>query len=33
MVMKEGSLVFENDQDTIESSKDPYILKFVKQRV
>jgi ABC-type transporter Mla maintaining outer membrane lipid asymmetry ATPase subunit MlaF len=33
MVMKEGRLVFENDQDAIESSTDPYIGKFVKQRV
>ena len=33
MVMKEGRLVFESDQDAIESSQDPYITKFVKQRV
>jgi len=33
MVMREGRLIFENDQDTIEASKDPYICKFVKQRV
>jgi energy-coupling factor transporter ATP-binding protein EcfA2 len=33
MVLKEGRLVFEDDQDKIEASKDPYISKFVKQRV
>ena len=33
MVLKEGRLVFEDDQDAIESSIDPYIIKFVKQRV
>jgi phospholipid/cholesterol/gamma-HCH transport system ATP-binding protein len=33
MVLKEGRLVFEDDQDAIESSNDPYIKKFVKQRV
>jgi hypothetical protein len=33
MVMKEGRLIFESDQDAIEASKDPYIGKFVKQRV
>ena len=33
MVMKEGRLVFEDDQDAIEASNDPYITKFVKQRV
>jgi len=33
MVLKEGRLVFEDDQDAIESSNDPYIIKFVKQRV
>ena len=33
MVMKEGRLIFESDQDAIESSTDPYIGKFVKQRV
>jgi phospholipid/cholesterol/gamma-HCH transport system ATP-binding protein len=33
MVMREGRLVFEDDQDAIESSRDPYIGKFVKQRV
>jgi len=33
MVLKEGRLIFEGDQDRLESSKDPYITKFVKQRV
>ncbi len=33
MVLKEGRLVFEDDQDAIEASTDPYITKFVKQRV
>jgi phospholipid/cholesterol/gamma-HCH transport system ATP-binding protein len=33
MVMKEGRLIFEGDQDQLEASKDPYICKFVKQRV
>jgi phospholipid/cholesterol/gamma-HCH transport system ATP-binding protein len=33
MVMQEGRLIFESDQDAIESSSDPYITKFVKQRV
>jgi ABC-type transporter Mla maintaining outer membrane lipid asymmetry ATPase subunit MlaF len=33
MVLKEGRLIFESDQDAIESSSDPYIRKFVKQRV
>jgi phospholipid/cholesterol/gamma-HCH transport system ATP-binding protein len=33
MVLKEGRLVFEDDQDAIESSNDPYVKKFVKQRV
>jgi phospholipid/cholesterol/gamma-HCH transport system ATP-binding protein len=32
MVLKEGRLVFEGDQDRLESSTDPYICKFVKQR-
>ena len=32
MVLREGRLVFEGDQDTLESSRDPYISKFVKQR-
>jgi phospholipid/cholesterol/gamma-HCH transport system ATP-binding protein len=30
MVMREGQLVFEGDQDELEASKDPYIGKFVK---
>jgi phospholipid/cholesterol/gamma-HCH transport system ATP-binding protein len=33
MVMKEGQLVFEGDQDSLEASQDVYISKFVKQRV
>jgi len=33
MVLREGRLVFEGDQDRLESSTDPYISKFVKQRV
>src|SRR4029077_21134191 len=33
MVMKEGRLIFEGDQDQLEASKDTYICKFVKQRV
>jgi phospholipid/cholesterol/gamma-HCH transport system ATP-binding protein len=33
MVLKEGRLVFEGDQDRLELSTDPYIMKFVKQRV
>jgi phospholipid/cholesterol/gamma-HCH transport system ATP-binding protein len=32
MVMREGRLVFEGDQDALESSGDPYVSKFVKQR-
>jgi len=32
MVMREGRLVFEGDQDRLERSTDPYICKFVKQR-
>jgi phospholipid/cholesterol/gamma-HCH transport system ATP-binding protein len=32
MVLREGRLVFEGDQDTLESSTDPYIAKFVKKR-
>ena len=32
MVMREGRLVFEGDQDTLESSQDPYVQKFVKPR-
>jgi phospholipid/cholesterol/gamma-HCH transport system ATP-binding protein len=30
MVMKEGKLIFEGDQDELEASRDPYIGKFVK---
>ncbi len=33
MVLKEGRLVFEGDQDRLELSKDPYVRKFVKPRV
>jgi len=33
MVLQEGRLIFEGDQDRLESSTDPYIRKFVKQRV
>jgi phospholipid/cholesterol/gamma-HCH transport system ATP-binding protein len=33
MVLKEGRLIFEGDQDRLESSTDPYISKFVKHRV
>jgi phospholipid/cholesterol/gamma-HCH transport system ATP-binding protein len=32
MVLREGRLIFEGDQDLLESSTDPYISKFVKQR-
>jgi phospholipid/cholesterol/gamma-HCH transport system ATP-binding protein len=32
MVMREGRLIFEGDQDRLEQTADPYILKFVKQR-
>ena len=32
MVMKEGQLVFEGDQDSLEASRDEYISKFVKPR-
>jgi phospholipid/cholesterol/gamma-HCH transport system ATP-binding protein len=32
MVLREGRLIFEDDQDRLESSTDPYISKFVKQR-
>jgi len=32
-VLKEGRLVFEGDQDQLEASNDPYVGKFVKQRV
>jgi phospholipid/cholesterol/gamma-HCH transport system ATP-binding protein len=32
MVMKEGRLIFEGDQDALEESEDPYVQKFVRQR-
>lgn len=32
MVMKEGRLVFEGDQDLLEASEDVYVSKFVKPR-
>jgi phospholipid/cholesterol/gamma-HCH transport system ATP-binding protein len=32
MVLREGRLIFEDDQDRLEASRDPYISKFVKQR-
>jgi phospholipid/cholesterol/gamma-HCH transport system ATP-binding protein len=32
MVMQEGRLIFEGDQDELEAPRDPYICKFVKQR-
>ena len=32
MVMKQGRLIFEGDQDELESSSDSYIRKFFKQR-
>jgi phospholipid/cholesterol/gamma-HCH transport system ATP-binding protein len=32
MVLKDGRLVFEGDQDRLEASTDPYISKFVKRR-
>ena len=33
MVLKEGRLIFEGDQDELEASHDPYISKFCKSRV
>jgi phospholipid/cholesterol/gamma-HCH transport system ATP-binding protein len=33
MVLREGRLIFAGDQDRLEASPDPYISKFVKQRV
>jgi phospholipid/cholesterol/gamma-HCH transport system ATP-binding protein len=33
MVLREGRLIFEGDQDRLEASTDPYITKFFKQRV
>jgi len=32
MVLQEGRLLFEGNQDQLEASKDPYISKFVKRR-
>jgi phospholipid/cholesterol/gamma-HCH transport system ATP-binding protein len=32
MVLREGRLVFEGDQDELESSNDSYVQKFVKKR-
>ncbi|HKE21124.1 MAG TPA: ATP-binding cassette domain-containing protein [Bryobacteraceae bacterium] len=32
MVLREGRLVFEGDQNRLEGSPDPYVRKFVKQR-
>jgi phospholipid/cholesterol/gamma-HCH transport system ATP-binding protein len=32
MVLKEGRLIFEGDQDLLEASQDVYISKFVKRR-
>jgi len=32
MVMRDGRLIFEGDQDRLEASDDPYIRKFVKAR-
>jgi len=32
MVLKEGRLIFEGDQDLLEASQDAYISKFVKPR-
>jgi phospholipid/cholesterol/gamma-HCH transport system ATP-binding protein len=32
MVMKQGRLIFEGDQDRLEASADPYVRKFFKQR-
>ena len=32
MVLREGQLVFEGEQDQLEASTEPYISKFVKQR-
>jgi phospholipid/cholesterol/gamma-HCH transport system ATP-binding protein len=32
MVLREGRLIFEGDQNRLEVSEDPYIRKFVKQR-
>ncbi len=32
MVLQEGRMIFEGDQDLLEASRDPYISKFVKPR-
>jgi ABC-type transporter Mla maintaining outer membrane lipid asymmetry ATPase subunit MlaF len=32
MVLREGRLVFEGDQDRLESTADEYISKFCKHR-
>jgi phospholipid/cholesterol/gamma-HCH transport system ATP-binding protein len=32
MVLKEGRLIFEGDQDSLEASQDVYVSKFVKPR-
>jgi len=32
MVLREGRLVFEGDQDRLETTTDPYVSKFVKPR-
>ncbi len=32
MVMREGRLVFEGDQEKLEASQDPYVAKFVKHK-
>jgi phospholipid/cholesterol/gamma-HCH transport system ATP-binding protein len=32
MMLRDGRLVFEGDQERLESSRDPYICKFVKAR-
>jgi phospholipid/cholesterol/gamma-HCH transport system ATP-binding protein len=32
MLMKEGRLIFEGDQDELEASQDPYISQFYKHR-
>lgn len=32
LVLQEGRLIFEGDQEQLEASQDPYVSKFVKQR-
>ncbi len=32
MVLQEGRLIFEGDQDQLEASSDPYVSKFVRRR-